>query len=164
MDPTAAEAGISRLGQIAIKAHDVERAVAFYPEKLSLKLLFKAPPGLALFDCGHLRLKLTQPSKPEFDHASSILYFVAPDIQAAHARMKEGGVRFEQEPHLVAKMADHDLWMAFFRDSEENLMGLMSEVRRQKDSPRRQGDGEKNCGKISRSGSTDNLRASVAPR
>jgi methylmalonyl-CoA/ethylmalonyl-CoA epimerase len=122
--------GISRIGQIAIHAHDVERAAAFYRDTLGLKLLFKAGPGLAFFDCGGVRLMLTRPEKPEFDHPGSILYFAVPDIQAAHAAMKEKGVRFEDEPHVVARMPDHDLWMVFFRDSEGNLMGLMSEVRK----------------------------------
>ena len=122
--------GISRIGQIAINAHDVERAAAFYQDKLGLKLLFKAAPGLAFFDCGGVRLMLTRPEKPEFDHPGSILYFAVPDIQAAHAAMKEKGARFEDEPHVVARMPDHDLWMVFFRDSEGNLMGLMSEVRK----------------------------------
>ncbi len=122
--------GISRVGQIAINVHDVERAATFYQDVLGLKLLFKAGPGLAFFDCGGVRLMLTLPEKPEFDHPGSILYFAVPDIQAAHARMKEKGVHFEDEPHLIAKMPDHDLWMVFFRDSEGNLMGLMSEVRR----------------------------------
>ena len=122
--------GISRIGQIAINAHDVERAAAFYQDMLGLTLLFKAGPGLAFFDCGGVRLMLTRPEKPEFDHPGSILYFAVPDIQAAHAAMKEKGVRFEDEPHVVARMPDHDLWMVFFRDSEENLMGLMSEVRK----------------------------------
>ena len=122
--------GISRVGQIAINVHDVERAATFYQDVLGLKLLFKAGPGLAFFDCGGVRLMLTLPEKPEFDHPGSILYFAVPDIQAAHARMKEMGVHFEDEPHLIAKMPDHDLWMVFFRDSEGNLMGLMSEVRR----------------------------------
>jgi methylmalonyl-CoA/ethylmalonyl-CoA epimerase len=122
--------GISRVGQIAINAHDVERAATFYHDVLGLKLLFKAGPGLAFFDCGGVRLMLTLPEKPEFDHPGSILYFAVPDIQAAHATMKEKGVHFEDEPHLIAKMPDHDLWMVFFRDSEGNLMGLMSEVRR----------------------------------
>jgi methylmalonyl-CoA/ethylmalonyl-CoA epimerase len=71
---------------------------------------------------------LTRPEKSEFDHPGSILYFAVPDIQAAHASMKEKGVSFEDEPHVVARMPDHDLWMVFFRDSEGNLMGLMSEV------------------------------------
>ena len=120
--------GISRIGQIAINAHDVERAAAFYQDTLGLNLLFKAGPGLAFFDCGGVRLMLTRPEKPEFDHPGSILYFTVPDIQAAHSTMKEKGVHFEDEPHLVARMPDHDLWMVFFRDSEGNLIGLMSEV------------------------------------
>lgn len=122
-------AGISRIGQIAINAHDVERATAFYQDAMGLKLLFKAGPGLAFFDCGGVRLMLTRPEKPEFDHPSSILYFTVPDIRAAHSAMKGKGVTFEDEPHLIAKMPDHELWMTFFHDSEGNLLGLMSEVR-----------------------------------
>ena len=122
--------GISRIGQIAINAHDVERAAAFYQDALGLKLLFKVPPGLAFFDCGGVRLMLETPEKPEFDHPGSILYFAVPDIAAAHRQMLASGVRFEDEPHMIAKMADHDLWMTFFRDSEQNLLALMSEVPR----------------------------------
>ncbi len=127
---TDSDPGISRIGQIAINAHDVERAATFYQNVLGLKLLFKAGPGLAFFDCGGVRLMITRPEKPEFDHPSSVLYFAVPDIQAGHARMKTSGVHFEDEPHLIAKMPDHDLWMTFFRDSENNLLGLMSEVKR----------------------------------
>jgi methylmalonyl-CoA/ethylmalonyl-CoA epimerase len=121
--------GITRLGQIQIRTHDVERAAEFYEKVLGLKLLFKAPPGLAFFDCGGVRFMLDRPEKPEFDHASSILYFAVPDIKAAHAGMKAKGVRFEDEPHMIARMADHDLWMTFFRDTEDNLLALMSEVK-----------------------------------
>jgi methylmalonyl-CoA/ethylmalonyl-CoA epimerase len=122
--------GITRLRQIQVRAHDVERAAAFYENVLGLKLLFKAPPGLAFFDCGGVRLMLDRPEKPEFDHASSILYLAVPDIRAAHAKMKNEGVKFEDEPHVVARMPDHDLWMTFFRDTEDNLLALMSEVRK----------------------------------
>lgn len=122
--------GITRLGQIQIRTHDVERAAEFYEKVLGLKLLFKAPPGLAFFDCNGIRLMLDRPEKPELDHAGSILYFAVPDINAACAGMKEKDVRFEDEPHMIARMADHDLWMTFFRDSEGNLMALMSEVKR----------------------------------
>jgi methylmalonyl-CoA/ethylmalonyl-CoA epimerase len=41
--------------------------------------------------------------------------------------MLSNGVRFEEEPHLIAKVPTHDLWMASFRDSEENLLALMCE-------------------------------------
>jgi len=130
MSVASLNVGVSRLGQVQIRAHDVERAATFYEDVLGLKLLFKAPPGLAFFDCGGVRLMIDRPEKPEFDHPSSILYFAVPDIQAAHAQLKQSGVRFEEEPHVIARMPDHDLWMAFFRDSEDNLMALMSEVAR----------------------------------
>jgi methylmalonyl-CoA/ethylmalonyl-CoA epimerase len=130
MNTTVTGIGISRLGQIQVRAHDVERATVFYRDVLGLKLLFKAPPGLAFFDCGGVRLMIDHPEKAEFDHPSSILYFAVPDIQAAHAQMKQSGVRFEDEPHMIAKMPDHDLWMTFFRDSEDNLLALMCEVKR----------------------------------
>jgi methylmalonyl-CoA/ethylmalonyl-CoA epimerase len=122
--------GITGLGQIAINAKDVERAAAFYQDKLGLKLLFKAPPALAFFDCGGVRLMLDRAEKPEFDHPSSVLYFSVPDIHAAFGRLKESGVRFEDEPHVIAKMPTHDLWMTFFRDTEGNMLALMSEVAR----------------------------------
>jgi methylmalonyl-CoA/ethylmalonyl-CoA epimerase len=108
----------------------VERAAAFYETKLGLKLLFKAPPGLAFFDCGGVRLMLSIAGKAEFDHPSSVLYFAVTDIQAEYRRLKKSGVRFDDEPHFIAKMPSHDLWMTFFGDSEENLLALMSEVAR----------------------------------
>jgi methylmalonyl-CoA/ethylmalonyl-CoA epimerase len=129
MSPAVAGVGITRLGQIAINIHDPQRATAFYRDVLGLPLLFSAGP-LTFFDCGGVRLMLSPAEKPEFDHPSSILYFAVPDIAAAHRRMRELGVRFEDEPHLIAKMPTHDLWMAFFRDSEENFLALMSEVPR----------------------------------
>ncbi len=130
MAVTATVPGISRLGQVRVRAHDVERAATFYQNVLGLKFLFKAPPGLAFFDCGGVRIMIDKPEKAEFDRASSILYFAVPDIHAAHAEMKQAGVRFEDDPHMIARMPDHDLWMTFFHDSEDNMMALMSEVKR----------------------------------
>ena len=130
MNAVATGVGITRLGQIAINTKDVDRAASFYQDVLGLKLLFKAPPGLAFFDCGGVRLMLSGAEKPEFDHPSSVLYFAVPDIQAAYGKLKESGVRCEDEPHMIARMPAHDLWMTFFRDSEGNLLALMSEVAR----------------------------------
>src|SRR6202046_4156659 len=128
MSPTGAGIGITGLGQIAINAKDVERATAFYQDVLGLKLLFKVPPGLAFFDCGGVRLMLDRAEKLEFDHLSSVLYFALPALKAAYGKLKDRGVRLEDEPHLIASMPTHDLWMTFFRDSEENLLALMREV------------------------------------
>ena len=121
--------GISRLGQVAINVRNVERATAFYRDVLGLRFLFAAGQ-LAFFDCGGVRLMLDRPEKPEFDHPSSILYFNVPDIQAAHRRLVDSGVTIVEAPRVIAPMPDHDLWMSFFRDTENNVMALMSEVPR----------------------------------
>ena len=128
MNASAAAVGISRLGQVAINVKDLERAASFYKDVMGLRMLFSTG-SLTFFDCGGVRLMLGRAEKSEFDHPSSVLYFVVPDIQAAHQQMMSAGARFEDEPHLIAKLPDHDLWMTFFRDPEGNLLALMSEVR-----------------------------------
>ncbi|HJS98473.1 MAG TPA: VOC family protein [Terriglobales bacterium] len=125
---TPAALGLSQIGQIAINVHDTARAVAFYRDQLGMKFLFSAGQ-LAFFDAGGIRLMLDKAEKPEFDHPSSILYFKVPDIQQAHAALTERGVKFEDTPHMIARMPDHELWMTFFHDSENNLLALMCEVR-----------------------------------
>jgi catechol 2,3-dioxygenase-like lactoylglutathione lyase family enzyme len=121
---------LAQIGQIAIAVKDLPSAVAFYRDVLGLPFLFEAPPHLAFFDCGGVRLMLTIPEKPEFDHPSSIIYFKVPNIQETAAILKSRGVAFDSDPHLVTKMVSHDLWMAFLRDPEKNLIGVMSEVER----------------------------------
>jgi methylmalonyl-CoA/ethylmalonyl-CoA epimerase len=132
----ADSAALQRIGQIAITAQDVDRAVSFYRDVLGLKLLFQAPPGLAFFDCGGVRLMLSlaeaegdAPAATTPDVGTSVLYYVVGDIAAAHRLLSDRGVAFVGEPHVVARMSDHDLWMAFFRDSEGNLLALMHEAR-----------------------------------
>ena len=125
----ATQFGLSAIGQIAITVHDVERAVAFYRDTLGIRFLFQAP-NMAFFDCGGVRLMLDKPEKAEFDHPSSIIYFQVGDIQAAYRRIKDAGAKFEDEPHVIAPMPKYDLWMTFFRDTEGNLLALMSEVPR----------------------------------
>jgi len=124
----SSESALKQIRQIAINIHDTSRAIEFYRDTLGLQHLFTAG-NLAFFDCGGVRLMLTPPEKPEFDHPSSILYFKVDDIQAAFDRLVQKGVKAEDKPHIVARMSDHDLWLAEFRDSEGNLMSLMSEVR-----------------------------------
>jgi methylmalonyl-CoA/ethylmalonyl-CoA epimerase len=119
---------LASIGQISIRVHDVGRAVAFYRDALGLEFLFDAGP-LAFFMCGDVRLMLTKPERSEFDHPSSTLYFRVNDIHAAREQLVARGVPFDDEPHLIAKMPDHELWMTFFRDPDDNLHGLMAEVR-----------------------------------
>ena len=120
--------GLSTIEQIAVNAQDIDRAVAFYRDKLGMKHLFSVPPSLAFFDCDGVRLMLSLPPKPEFDHESSIIYFKVEDIQGAYATLTERGVQFEEAPIFVADMGTYDLWLASFRDSENNLLALMAHV------------------------------------
>ena len=121
---------LSKIGQIAVTVKDVQRATAFYRDVLGMKFLFEAPSGLSFFDCGGVRLMLTTPPAPEFDHPTSILYYKVDDIGRAHDLLASRGAAFVDKPHVVARMPDHDLWLASFRDSESNLLALMSEVRK----------------------------------
>ena len=126
---STAECRPRRIGQIAVVVQDADRAVRFYRDTLGLQLLFQVPPTLAFFDCGGVRLMLTLPEGPEEGRGTSILYYVVDDIQAAHAALGARGVQFLSPPGIVARLPDHDLWMAAFRDSEGNVLELMSEVR-----------------------------------
>jgi catechol 2,3-dioxygenase-like lactoylglutathione lyase family enzyme len=123
---TAADFGLSSIGQISIAVKDVERAIAFYRDVLGLKFLFQFP-GMGFFDAGGVRLYLTLPEKPEFA-GTSILYYRVPDIREAARTLEARGVVFRETPHLVHQDARHELWLGFFQDSEDNPVALMSEV------------------------------------
>ena len=123
------QVALDRIGQIAINVRDVARAVQFYRDTLGLRFLFEVPK-LAFFDCGGVRLMLSLPESKEFDHPGSVLYYKVADINASHAALKARGVEFIDEPHLIARMPDHDLWMVFLHDTEGNTLALMSEVPR----------------------------------
>jgi methylmalonyl-CoA/ethylmalonyl-CoA epimerase len=117
-----------QIGQIAMPAKDVERATTFYRDVLGVPLLFRAG-SLSFFDCGGIRLMVSKPEKPEFDHPGSIIYFKVDDIETRHRELQERGVKFLGAPRLIARMPDHELWMTFFQDTEGNTLALMCEKR-----------------------------------
>jgi len=116
----------SRIAQVAIPIHDLERAKAFYGERLGLTHLFDAPPGLSFFQCGETRLMLSQPEGPE-TAGSSILYYAVESAREAQALLIQAGTVFEHDARSIARVGDRDIWLAVCRDSEGNLLGLMSE-------------------------------------
>ena len=120
--------GLSTIGQIGITVKEVDRAIAFYRDVLGMKLLFQVP-NMGFFACDGVRLMIAGAEKPG-EQYSSVIYFKVPDIQQAFQDLSQRGASFEGEPHLLARMPDHDLWMAFFRDPDRNLLALMSEVPR----------------------------------
>lgn len=119
--------GLGPIEQIALPVQDVERAVAFYRDQLGIQYLFSSN-GLAFFNCRGVRLLLSRPEGVAETH-SSVIYFKVGDIFKAHQAMVERGVVFEDQPHKIADMGDYELWMAFFRDSENNLLAISGELR-----------------------------------
>lgn len=126
--PNDSGLSLSQIGQVAMNAQDIERAVTFYRDKLGMKHLFSVPPKMAFFDCDGIMLMVSLPEKPEFDHPGSILYFNVEDIEQAAEALIARGVQFEEKPTFVANMGAYDLWMGFFRDSENNLLAIRSQV------------------------------------
>jgi len=124
----AASLHLDGIAQVALTVADLARAKAFYQDALGLRFLFDAGT-MAFFQCGSIRLMLGLAEQP-VTPAGTILYYKVGDLHAAHAAISAQGVGFLQPPHLVAKMPDHDLWMAFLKDPDGNVLGLMSEVPR----------------------------------
>jgi methylmalonyl-CoA/ethylmalonyl-CoA epimerase len=118
---------IQGITQLSIRVHDVAAAVTFYNETLGLPLLF-SQSNMALLDCNGIRLLLSVPEKPEYDHPSSIVYFKVEDIQEAHQQLSGAEVDFISKPHKVAEFNGFAVWMAFFRDPDHNIHALTSEV------------------------------------
>lgn len=118
----AAEFALTKVGQISVRVTDIDRATAFYQNKLGLKHLHQAP-SVSIFDCGGITLLLSLPEK-ENDGPSSVIYFDVSNIQQAFQSLSGRGVEFVGKPHVVGKLGNIDVWVAIFRDSEGNVMGL----------------------------------------
>ncbi|SET17583.1 hypothetical protein SAMN05421676_103131 [Salinibacillus kushneri] len=118
---------IQKIGQIGVPVKDLNRALDFYKEKLGLTLLFNTD-SMAFFECDGLRLMLTLPEKEEFAYSSSVIYFQVNNITDTYERLAAKDVPFIDEPHVVSKMGQTEIWMVFFKDTEDNTHALMSEV------------------------------------
>ncbi len=123
------EPEITNVGQIAIAVSDIHQAMTFYRDGLGLTLLFEVPPSMAFFDCGGTRLMLTTLQGEAKDHRTSVIYYKVAELAKATEALKARGLKFEREPELAAKMEDHELWIGFLRDPDENLIGIMAEVK-----------------------------------
>jgi methylmalonyl-CoA/ethylmalonyl-CoA epimerase len=118
-----------KLVQIAQRAEDLDRAAAFYADLLGAPATATFdPPGLVFFDLEGVRLLLDRGAP------SALHYFAVDDVEATVARLRASGVPVESEPHVIFGHDDDTLgpagtdeWMAFVRDSEENLVGLVEQ-------------------------------------
>jgi catechol 2,3-dioxygenase-like lactoylglutathione lyase family enzyme len=118
--------GLRSIGQIHVSVSDVDRAVAFYRDTLGMTFLFQVPgQPMAFFDCDGVRLYLGEPESEEY-RSRAMIYFRVSDIDEASAALREDGVELD-EPHLVHRAEDHELWMTFLRDPDGNNLALMQE-------------------------------------
>ena len=123
------EVKLSEIGQIAITVSDVTKALSFYRDVLGLTFLFSPGPNLAFLTAGGVRIMLSTPQGAGTVGHNSILYFRVTDIVAAHGAITGRGATNERAPQMAAKLPDHELWLAFLRDPDGNLVGLMEERR-----------------------------------
>src|SRR5579863_3291232 len=115
--------------QIAIAVKETDRATAFYRDALGLPLLMTAP-NMAFFNCAGVRLYLSGGQGSEHAGSSSFIYFRTADIDAFLTDAKSKNISIHQEPQIIARMPDHDLWLMWIKDSEGNLLGIMEERRK----------------------------------
>jgi methylmalonyl-CoA/ethylmalonyl-CoA epimerase len=125
------EVGLQDIAQIAFSVPNLAEAKVFYQDVLELKFLFGAGT-MAFFQCGSVRLMIGEAEKPTLSEGT-IVYFRVADLKTTAHLLESRGISFVQQPHLVARMKSHDLWMAFLKDPAGNTLGLMSEVARDKE-------------------------------
>jgi catechol 2,3-dioxygenase-like lactoylglutathione lyase family enzyme len=119
--------GVRKIGQIHVSVSDVDRSVAFYRDVLGAKFLFDVPgQSMAFFDVGGVRLYLGKPESPEF-RSTPLLYFSVDDVDEAYEGLRERGVAFADEPHVVHRTDVSELWMAFFNDPDGTNLAIMAE-------------------------------------
>ena len=118
------------LAQVAQHAEDLERSITCYEMLLGRppSAVFD-PPGLAFFTLGATRLLLDASAPP------SLVYLQVDDVTEEVERLRGLGFEVVSEPHLIFRHENDDLghagedeWMAFVRDSEGNLVGLVSHI------------------------------------
>ncbi len=116
------------VAQIMIPVDDFDRGVSFYRDVLAIPFLFAAPPQMAFFQCGAVRLLVGVVPSGQRAQRGSAIYFKVADIGAVHASLRAKGVSFAAPPHVVNRTPASELWLSEFSDPDGNQLALMSEV------------------------------------
>lgn len=116
------------LGQVSLLTRDVPTAERFYRDTLGLPHVFTFG-DIAFFDAAGVRLFVRAVPDAEW-RPSSILYFRVDDIHAQFEALAAAGVPTVEAPGVIYRddVAGTEEWMAFFRDPDGNVLGLMSRV------------------------------------
>ena len=118
---------LNHIGQIALPVLDVDRAETFYENVVGLRKLYRFG-NLSFFDCAGVRLLLEKTTDAVNFKPQGCIYFRCADIALTVTTLEKRGVTFTHSPHRIAKMDDHDLWMAFFQDPDGHMLAVMQEA------------------------------------
>ncbi len=120
--------GIGPLDQVSMLSKDIEGSKRFYGDVLGFPHI-GTYGDLVFFDMSGVRLFLRRVDEEEW-RPGSILYFDTDDVLGRTESLKEIGVRFVAEPHLIHReeSTGEETWMAFFEDPDGNVLALSSRV------------------------------------
>lgn len=118
---------LSQIGQIALPVSDTDRSEVFYETVIGLRKLYRFG-DLSFFDCAGVRLLLEKTHDGAPPRTAGCIYFRCADIALTVVELERRGVAFNHPPHLIARMDDHDLWMAFFEDPDGHTIAVMQEA------------------------------------
>ena len=126
--PNPQTINLNEIGQISISVTDIDKAVNFYRDILGIPFLFQIsdPQPMAFFNCNGIRLYINQPENPQHS-GTSVIYFKVDSTHQTVAKLKTHNIKIESEPHIIHQTDNYTLWMAFFKDPDDNLMAVMSE-------------------------------------
>jgi methylmalonyl-CoA/ethylmalonyl-CoA epimerase len=119
----------AKIAQLLVPVDDLAKGVVFYRDVLGLPFLFEAPPQMAFFNCGGVRLLVGVPPVGQPPQRGSAIYFQVPEVAAVFSTLKARGVLFLAEPHVVHRTPNAELWLAEFQDPFGNQLALMGEVK-----------------------------------
>jgi catechol 2,3-dioxygenase-like lactoylglutathione lyase family enzyme len=119
---------LGTIKQIAVAVADLEKSKRFYGESMGLQQVYEVPGQMVFFDLDGIWLMISVAEGGFEPRPGSTLYFAVPDISAAHAQLRARGIEFIDEPHKIADMGNYELWMSFFRDPDDTVLAIRSEV------------------------------------
>lgn len=117
---------LGEVAQVAVTITNIDASTNFYRDTLGLNHMFTAG-NMAFFDCGNLRLLLGLAEDGKQATGGSVLYFRVSDIEAAYNALVANEVQIERPPTATHRTEEYELWLAFFRDPDGNLLALFEE-------------------------------------
>ncbi|HET8538823.1 MAG TPA: VOC family protein [Anaeromyxobacter sp.] len=116
-----------RLAHVILRVVDLERALAFWRDRIGLPVTGRGG-AFAFLDAGGVAIALNavaSPAEPGGGLAAlTEVVLEVPDVRAAHAELSARGVPFRTPPRPVTGDATRELWACDFRDPDGHLASI----------------------------------------